>query len=384
MALYGYARVSTLDQDLTVQEQALRVAGCDVIRAEIASGAQRAGAGPTEWATGDVGRMATRLTAPGYDRAGRAGLASLLASKEPSVRMLARRDLLGERVPLKRRQVLQGSWVRALLAGQRTDGDFGVPPYSKWTGAHWRLVSLVELGVPQGYPQACAAADGVLDWLAGENHRSGIRVVNGLVRAHASQEGNALAVAARLGMAGDPRARLLAESLLEWQWPDGGWNCDVHAQGRRSSFHESLIPMWGLHEYAAATGDADARRAALRTGELLLDHRLFRSLRTGRPIHSTWTKLHYPAYWHYDILQALLMLSRMGLASDPRASDAIGILESRRRPDGTWAADGVWWRGPDSGPRPTEVVDWGDSGPNEMITLNALRCLRAAGRLGPG
>jgi DNA invertase Pin-like site-specific DNA recombinase len=43
MALYGYARVSTLDQDLTVQEQALRVAGCDVIRAEIASGAQRTG-----------------------------------------------------------------------------------------------------------------------------------------------------------------------------------------------------------------------------------------------------------------------------------------------------------------------------------------------------
>jgi DNA invertase Pin-like site-specific DNA recombinase len=43
MALYGYARVSTLDQDLTVQEQALRVAGCDVIRAEIASGAHRTG-----------------------------------------------------------------------------------------------------------------------------------------------------------------------------------------------------------------------------------------------------------------------------------------------------------------------------------------------------
>jgi DNA invertase Pin-like site-specific DNA recombinase len=43
MALYGYARVSTFDQDLTIQEQALRVAGCDFIRAETASGAHRTG-----------------------------------------------------------------------------------------------------------------------------------------------------------------------------------------------------------------------------------------------------------------------------------------------------------------------------------------------------
>jgi len=28
-----------------------------------------------------------------------------------------------------------------------------------------------------------------------------------------------------------------------------------------------------------------------------------------------------------------------------------------------------------------EVVDWGRSGPNEMITVNALRVLKAAGRL---
>jgi hypothetical protein len=88
--------------------------------------------------------------------------------------------------------------------------------------------------------------------------------------------------------------------------------------------------VWELHEYAAVTWDADARRAAHRTGELLLDHRHFRSLRTGRPMHSTWTKLHYPSYWHYDIRQALLMLSRMGLATDPRASDALGLLQSRQ------------------------------------------------------
>ncbi|CDG19734.1 Integrase-like protein y4lS (fragment) [Xenorhabdus poinarii G6] len=43
MALYGYARVSTNDQDLALQSQMLRVAGCEIIRAEKASGTKRDG-----------------------------------------------------------------------------------------------------------------------------------------------------------------------------------------------------------------------------------------------------------------------------------------------------------------------------------------------------
>lgn len=41
MALYGYARVSSNDQDYTLQEQALRAAGCEVIRAEKVTGTSR-------------------------------------------------------------------------------------------------------------------------------------------------------------------------------------------------------------------------------------------------------------------------------------------------------------------------------------------------------
>lgn len=284
---------------------------------------------------------------------------------------MTRRDLLGEQVsPADAAAVLDGPKVRALMSGQAPDGGFGVHPYRKWSGAHWRLVSLVELGAPPREPNLLVAAGTVLDWLTSDTHRDGIQVIGGRTRRCASQEGNAIAVACRLGMDGDPRVELLARSLVEWQWPDGGWNCDLQATGDRSSFHESLIPAWGLHEYYEATGAQWARDAALRTAELLLDHQLFRSLETGRPIDPLWLKLRFPPYWHYGILHALMILSRLGCASDPRAADALGILREKRLADGRWPVEGRWWK--------TEVVDWGGHGPNEMVTLNALRVLAAA------
>lgn len=267
--------------------------------------------------------------------------------------------------------------MRALLEGQGPDGGFGSHPYSKWRGAHWRLVSLVELGIPAAEPRAVAAAETVLEWLGGRAHVDGMTRISGLARVHASQEGNALAVCCRLGLAGDPRVRRLATSLIDWQWPDGGWNCDVRPRARRSSFHESLAPAWGLHEYASATGDPDAASAVARAAELFLSHRLFRSLRTGEPINRTWLALHYPPYWHYDVLQGLLILTRLGHAHDPRMADARDLVERRRRPDGTWRPGGYWWN-PQPGNRLPDVVDWGRSGPNEMLTLNALRVLAAA------
>ncbi len=49
MSLYGYARVSTIDQDLGLQKAALRAAGCEVIRSEKVTGTTREGR--TELAT---------------------------------------------------------------------------------------------------------------------------------------------------------------------------------------------------------------------------------------------------------------------------------------------------------------------------------------------
>jgi hypothetical protein len=301
----------------------------------------------------------------------------LLDSAEPAIRQLARRDLVDDHSADDQAAVLAGPKVAALLSGQGPDGGFGGNFYRKWTGAHWRLVSLVELGIPEREPRAVAAADTVLAALTPQRRR--VTVIGGLTRRCASIEGNALAVCSRLGLAADPRVRELAAALISWQWPDGGWNCDARATGRRSSFHETLATSWGLHEYFRASGDVHARDAAYRAAELFLQHRLFRSLATGEIINRTWLAPRYPSYWHYGTLQALLVLSRMGKASDPRASDALDELERKRRADGRWQASGYWWE-PPGGARTAEVVDWGRSGPNEMITLNALRVLRAAGR----
>jgi DNA invertase Pin-like site-specific DNA recombinase len=41
--LYGYARVSSVDQDLAIQTQALAAAGCDIVRSEKVSGTSTKG-----------------------------------------------------------------------------------------------------------------------------------------------------------------------------------------------------------------------------------------------------------------------------------------------------------------------------------------------------
>ena len=43
MAIYGYARASTFEQDVTLQQETLRRAGCEIVRSEKSSGASRAG-----------------------------------------------------------------------------------------------------------------------------------------------------------------------------------------------------------------------------------------------------------------------------------------------------------------------------------------------------
>ncbi len=253
--------------------------------------------------------------------------------------------------------------------------DYRTHAYAKWSGAFWRLLSLVDVGVAPGHPGAVAAAEQTLDWVASPRRLNEIhrRRIDGRVRRCASQDGRALQACLDVGLRGDPRLDVLAESLVETQWPDGGWNCDRRPAVTHSSFNETWGPILGLARYGAED-------AATRGAEFLLRHRVVFSHRTGEPAHPSMMKLHFPAYWHYDLLAGLRTLAVSVGLSDSRAGDALDLLEAKRRPDGGWRTEGRWWKRPGSTRSNVEVVDWTDMA-HEFLTAQAKGVVRAAGRL---
>ncbi len=267
--------------------------------------------------------------------------------------------------------------ISRLLSGQKADGGFGGHPYHKWTGVHWRLVSLVELGAPAGAPAVLAALNRDLDWIVRDGAPTERMRIAGVPRFHASMHANSIACATRLGMARDERVRRLVGWLLETQWADGGWNCDRNPGATHSSFYESVLAVGALAEFARATRDTDAAQASRRAADFFLAHHVYKSHTTGEPGHPKWLKLRYPEYWHYDYLHGLVMLMRAGALPDARAHHALNLLRQQQQPDGRWVIEGgQHWRGATGSYG--DPARWNATSASQMLTLNALRVLRAA------
>jgi len=102
-------------------------------------------------------------------------------------------------------------------------------------------------------------------------------------------------------------------------------------------------------------------------------------------MHESFTKLHYPVYWHYDILAGLKVLAECGFTEDPRAAEALDLLESKRLPDGGFPAEGLFYKpGKPATTGSAERVAWGirkKDLANEWVTCDALTVLRSFGRM---
>ena len=329
-------------------------------------------------------------------------LDALLASPEPSIRWKIRTGVLGEArdsadLIALRQEIGRSQRVSKLLAPFSSPNWPGA--YSKWQGAHWVLAALADLGYPSGDPALFLLREQVLDtWLDASYYiefeataksaayrRRGVPVMAGRHRRCVSQQGNALWFVLKLGLA-DSRCDELAERLLYWQWPDGGWNCDKNPAADTSSFCETLLPMRGLAAYAAwpdAAAASAARIAARRAAEVLLIRRLAYRVTTGELIHPEFAKLHYPLYWHYDVLGGLKGLAGLSLLNDKRCSDALDLLESLQLADG-WPAHARYYRAAEDIALHHDCADWGGTSArraNPWVTADALAVLHAAGRV---
>ncbi len=67
-----------------------------------------------------------------------------------------------------------------------------------------------------------------------------------------------------------------------------------------------------------------------KTREFLLEHRLYKSDKTGKIIHPNFTRLSFPPRWHYDVLRGLAYCARSAAPRDRRCADAIELLLSQR------------------------------------------------------
>lgn len=330
---------------------------------------------------------------------------TLLASHEPSLRWKTRVEVLGESPESSRNRSLQeeirsSRRVRSLL---RRKDDTGRPGtlrgvYYKWQGCHWVLARLADLGYPAGDASLKPLRDRALDlWLrpsyyqefeAGTKssafRKRGVPQIQGRYRRCASQQGNALHYLTLLGL-DDGRCADLAERLLHWQWPDGGWNCDLNPSADTSSFPETLLPMRGLTAHGKAVRSNTEIQAARRASEVFLKRRLFRRVSDERIIRQDFVRLHYPVYYHYDVLAGLRGMVEVGRIDDPRCADALDLLEAKRLPGGGWPAEAKFYRcSPGEFAAGGEFVDWGGTGESRMnpwVTVDVLAVLRAAGRL---
>jgi hypothetical protein len=300
-----------------------------------------------------------------------------LLDSDPSIRWQVLRDLTDapdEQLLAERARVATEGWGARLLAlqgedGQWDGGTFFPSPYDNsekgqpWTATTFTLLLLREFGLEPGSDEARRAVKLVREdsrWEEG-----GQPFFDGEVEPCIN--GKAVAIGAYFGENVDGVvARLLGEQLA-----DGGWNCEAERGSVRSSFATTINVLEGLLEHERATGGTPASAAARqRAGEYLLERALLRRKSTGELINRDWLQFSYPTRWFYDVLRGLDYFRDAGGAPDQRLAEAIGVLRSKRQPDGTWLLENT---------HPGRIhfaLEDGDARPSRWNTLRALRVLR--------
>jgi hypothetical protein len=312
----------------------------------------------------------------------------LANSEDPSIRYIFMREVLGigeddPAVKTIRKAIVNSPNVIQMLAARDSDGTFPWHAYSKWRGAFWTLLQLVDLGYPPGDKSLLPLMEQNYAWLLHADRLKRIPEINGKYRRCAGQEASVVFTAIKLDLM-DDRVHQLVDLLLKWQWPDGGWNCDKNPTASHSSFYESWLPLRTMHAYAQQFDDNGTRQAAARAAEIFLSRNMYKRKEDGTLMDKTFTQLAFPPYWHYNILVGLQVMGEISWLNDLRCKDALDLLASKQLPDGGFAAEAKYYQVTDREVSGVSPVKWGPVGTsksNDHVSVRALGVLKKAGRL---
>ncbi|MHA2364178.1 MAG: hypothetical protein ACXAC7_09490 [Candidatus Hodarchaeales archaeon] len=317
----------------------------------------------------------------------------LLSSKNPSIIYKAKVNILGENeksshITQLREKIKHSEMVKELLSHRKKDGTINTNPYKKWQGPHWTLAVLAELDYPQGDASLNPLRDQFYDYLLSDKHLKPPRslIIPGQenrVRRCASQEANAVWYSLKLGIE-DERIEIFVNRLIEFQWPDGGWNCDKRPQAKISSFVESILPIRALYLYGKLKNNKTSIETAKRTANFFLKRKLFRRKTDNSIINPRFLKLNYPYYVHYTILLSLKVMVEAGYIHDDRCQEALDLLESKRLSDGSFPLEIKYYKYNSHMITNGSLFNWGPVNKrqtNDFVTVDALNILKEAGRL---
>jgi hypothetical protein len=261
-----------------------------------------------------------------------------LLAGDVSIQYQVRRDLLGRDDRQLQARIAGEGWGAQLLACRNADGSWGRGFYQpKWTSSHYTLLDLRTLALPPDNRLARLSVEKVL----AEERKAdgGIGPGKSIGASDVCVNGMFLNYACYFG-AEERALRRVVDFILGQLMGDGGFNCQSNRKGaRHSSLHSTLSVLEGFLEYRANgytyRGD-EMEQAATSSRAFILQHRLFRSDRTGEVIQRDFLQFPFPPRWKYNVLRALDYFCAARAPWDPRMAEALEVVLSRRGSDGRW------------------------------------------------
>lgn len=261
-----------------------------------------------------------------------------LLSGDVSIQYQAQRDLLNSDQSRLQNRISREGWGKRLLSRRRNDGHWGRGFYQpKWIATHYTLLDLKNLGIS---PKTLTIKQSVEQVLENEKGTDGGLLPHGINRKSDVCVSAMVLNYSSYFYVNEDALRSIVDFLLLQHMTDGGFNCHSNRKGAvHSSLHSTLSVAEGIWEYRQRRYQyrvSELIEAEERAREFILQHRLFRSDRTGEIIDKKMPMLSYPSRWRYDILRALDYFQLVGAEYDERMDDAVNVLIKKRRKDGKW------------------------------------------------